>query len=134
MKMMKNYWKQIVASAVVLATVVACSTVPITGRKQINLFPSSQMTEMALTNYNAFLDSAKISANKANTEMVKRVGAKIAAAVEKYMKDNGLSSELQYFDWEFNLVEDDTPNAWCMPGGKVVFILEYCHLLKMNQV
>ncbi len=130
MKMMKNYWKQIVASAVVLATVVACSTVPITGRKQINLFPSSQMTEMALTNYNAFLDSAKISANKANTEMVKRVGAKIAAAVEKYMKDNGLSSELQYFDWEFNLVEDDTPNAWCMPGGKVVF---YTGILPFTQ-
>ncbi len=118
---MKNYWKYLGVVTIIATVVTACSTVPITGRKQISLFPSSQMTEMALTNYNSFLDSAKISTDQANTALVKKVGGKIAAAVEKYMKDNGLESELQYFNWEFNLVEDDTPNAWCMPGGKVVF-------------
>ncbi len=109
-------------SVMVVAFFIAagCSTVPITGRQQVNLFPSSQMAEMALTNYKSFLDSAKLSTDKANTALVKKVGGKIAAAVEKYMKDNGLDSELKYVDWEFNLVEDSTPNAWCMPGGKVV--------------
>ncbi len=117
-KLRLNYISIIVVAILLTA---GCSTVPITGRQQVNLFPSSQMAEMALTNYNSFLDSAKLSTDKANTALVKKVGGKIAAAVEKYMKDNGLERELKYVNWEFNLVEDDTPNAWCMPGGKVVF-------------
>ena len=122
--MMKSYWKQIltvVVVVVVVAVVVACSTVPITGRSQLNLFPESQMAEMGLTNYKSFLDSAKLSSNSGQTAMVKRVGNNIAAAVENYMKENGFESQLANFQWEFNLVDDDTPNAWCMPGGKVVF-------------
>ena len=118
---MKIYWKQMLAVAVVSAIVVACSTVPITGRSQLNLFPESQMAEMGLTNYSEFLKEAKLSADKEQADMVKRVGHRIAAAVEEYMNKNGLSSHVENFSWEFNLVEDDTPNAWCMPGGKVVF-------------
>jgi predicted Zn-dependent protease len=38
-------------------------------------------------------------------------------------------SELNGYSWEFNLVESKEANAWCMPGGKVVFytgILPIC--------
>lgn len=52
--------------------------------------------------------------------MVTRVGKKIAAATEAYLKQNGLESEIQNFSWEFNLVKDDQVNAFCMPGGKIV--------------
>jgi predicted Zn-dependent protease len=31
-----------------------------------------------------------------------------------------MSSRLEGYAWEFNLVEDEAVNAWCMPGGKVV--------------
>src|SRR6187399_1311087 len=62
--------------------------------------------------------------------MIKRVGSRIEQAVESYMAQKGLSSELAGFQWEFNLIEDDkTANAWCMPGGKVAFysgILPIC--------
>ena len=38
------------------------------------------------------------------------------------MASKNLSSELEGFDWEFNLIDDPkTVNAWCMPGGKVAF-------------
>ncbi|MDZ7776794.1 MAG: M48 family metallopeptidase [Bacteroidales bacterium] len=37
------------------------------------------------------------------------------------MNDNNMSSYIEDFEWEFNLVDEDVPNAWCMPGGKVVF-------------
>jgi len=121
MKNFKMNWKITASLIALVSIIVACSTVPITGRKQINLFPSSQMAEMGLTNYQAFLKEAKLSTNKEQTALVKKVGAKISAAVEQYMNDNGLGSQLADFKWEFNLVEDDTPNAWCMPGGKVVF-------------
>jgi predicted Zn-dependent protease len=121
MEEIKKFWKQITALAIVVSIVVGCSTVPLTGRRQLNLFPESEMAAMALNNYNDFLKQAKLSSNKQQTALVKKVGQKIAVAVEKYMNDNGMGNQLANFNWEFNLVEDDTPNAWCMPGGKVVF-------------
>lgn len=98
-----------------------CSKVPITGRKQINMLPESTLIGMSLTNYNTFLSENRVVSNtQANAQLVKRVGDKIARAVEKYMKENGMSKRIKNYQWEFNLVDDNTVNAWCMPGGKVV--------------
>ncbi len=113
--------KQIAALIIVMAVLIGCSTVPITGRRQLNLYPESEMASMALSQYSTFLKEAKLSTDKQQSDLVKKVGLEIAAAVEKYMTDNGMADQLVNFSWEFNLVEDDTPNAWCMPGGKVVF-------------
>lgn len=113
----------------VIVVVVRCTSVPITGRKQLLLMPESSMMAMSFTQYEDFLKETKVSADKKNTELVKSVGARISKAVEQYMASQGLSSHLEGYAWEFNLVDDDTPNAWCMPGGKVVFytgILPYC--------
>jgi len=98
----------------------SCSTVPLTGRSQVNLLPESNLVEMSLTSYDQFLDTNKLSTNQQQTAMVKRIGANISKAVEQYLTENGYESYLQYFQWEFNLVENEVPNAWCMPGGKVV--------------
>lgn len=98
----------------------ACSTVPITGRSQLNLIPGSSMLSMSLQQYDQFLKEHKLSTNQEQTQMVKRVGLKIQNAVERYFASNGLSSQLANYKWEFNLVEDKQLNAWCMPGGKVV--------------
>jgi predicted Zn-dependent protease len=62
--------------------------------------------------------------------MVKDVGAKIQLAVEKYMTENNMSDRLEGYDWEFNLVENELVNAWCMPGGKVVI---YTGILPVTQ-
>ncbi len=100
----------------------ACSTVPITGRKQLSLVPESDVVAMGLSSYSDFLKEAKISNNVAQTAMVKNSGKKIAAAVNKFLTDNGMGDRVSSFQWEFNLIEDDsTVNAWCMPGGKVAF-------------
>jgi predicted Zn-dependent protease len=40
--------------------------------------------------------------------------------VEKYFSEHNMSDHLTGYRWEFNLVEDNAVNAWCMPGGKVV--------------
>ncbi len=104
-----------------IALLTACATVPITGRRQMSLLPESQMLATSLTQYDAFLKESKLSTNKQQSDMVKRVGDRIAKEVENFMKENGLEDRLSSFAWDFNLVEDDTPNAWCMPGGKVVF-------------
>ena len=66
------------------------------------------------------MQSAKPSTNATNTAMVKRVGQRIATAVESYLNSNGLADEVKTYAWEFNLVQDNQVNAWCMPGGKIV--------------
>ena len=97
-----------------------CSTVPLTGRSQLNMIPNSEMLAMSFQQYDQFLKENKVSTNKAEVDMVKRVGSNIEQAVKKYMRDNNLSSRLNGYNWEFNLVQDEQVNAWCMPGGKVV--------------
>ncbi len=114
---------------ILLALLGACATVPITGRQQFNLFPENEMIAMSLTQYDKFLKENKVSTDAQQTAMIKRVGHRIANAVEKYLSENKLSHRVKNFKWEFNLVDNKTPNAWCMPGGKVVFytgILPYC--------
>jgi predicted Zn-dependent protease len=66
------------------------------------------------------MQTAKASTNATNTAMVKRVGQRLANAVETYLRNNGMSSEINNFKWEFNLVQDKSVNAFCMPGGKIV--------------
>lgn len=98
----------------------SCSTVPITGRSQLNLMSDSEMLSMSYSQYDQFLDENKLSKDAANKAMVKEVGTRIQKAVEKYFKMNNMSEHLAGYEWEFNLVESDQVNAWCMPGGKVV--------------
>lgn len=105
---------------VCLVSLTACSTVPITGRSQLNLIPGSSMMSMSLQQYDQFIKEHKVSTNQEQTQMVKRVGGKIQNAVERYFAEKGQSQRLADYKWEFNLVEDKQVNAWCMPGGKVV--------------
>lgn len=118
--MKKNVFDVIFLGIISVFLMISCSTVPFSGRKQLQLLPESEMLAMSLTQYDAFLKDNKVSRNNDESEMVKRVGNRIASAVETYFRDNGMSDRLDNFQWAFNLIEDDTPNAWCMPGGKVV--------------
>jgi len=107
-----------------------CATVPVTGRKQLNLVSASEINAMSAQQYQEVIKKGPLSTNQEQTQMVKRVGARIQKAVEEYMAQKGASNQLAGFNWEFNLIQDDkTVNAWCMPGGKVAFytaILPIC--------
>ncbi len=98
----------------------ACSTVPVSQRKQLKLIPKSTMFATSFQQYGDFLNTHKVIKTGQNAAMVKRVGQNIQHAVEKYFADKGMSSALTGYKWEFNLVDDPQVNAWCMPGGKVV--------------
>ena len=109
--------------SLVAAILVGCgttSTVPITGRKQTLMVSDGEVLSLATQQYKEFMSTAKKSTNAANTAMVQRVGQRLANAVTQYLNANGMSSEVQNFQWEFNLVADKQVNAWCMPGGKIV--------------
>lgn len=103
-----------------LTLFITCSTVPLTGRSQLNMIPDNEMQAMSYQQYDQFLNENPVSNDRSNTKMVKKVGTRIQHAVEKYMDNNNLSDHLNGYNWEFNLVDDKQVNAWCMPGGKVV--------------
>ncbi len=108
---------------------VACATVPITGRKQLSLISDSEMHAMSFQQYDQVIAESKLSTDAEATAMIKRVGGRIQKAVEDYFREHGMSGELKGYDWEFNLIDSDQVNAWCMPGGKVAFytgILPVC--------
>lgn len=121
--------KKLAISSILLIFILACSKVPITGRKQFNIIPENTLLNQSYTSYGSFLQDNKVL-NNADSRLIKKVGNKIKVAVEKYMSEKGLSDDLKNFEWEFNLVESNEVNAWCMPGGKVVF---YTGILKYTQ-
>jgi len=117
MKKMKTF--AVAALVVVLAACGTSRTVPLTGRSQ-KVANTQQILSLSLKEYQSYMQTAKKSTDVASTQMVERVGKRLAAAVESYLQNNGYASELQGYQWEFNLVQNKEVNAWCMPGGKIV--------------
>ena len=109
-----------------------CATVPLTGRHQLILFPEDQMVSMSLTSYSSFLKENKLSTDAVNKQRIKNVGAKISKAVEQYLCGQRAAKPDCHFR-EFNLVASNEPNAWCMPGGKVVFYEGYYPTVRMTR-
>ncbi len=99
---------------------MSCSTVPITGRRQLSLVPSAEIMSTSFQQYDQFLKENKLSTDQPATAMVKRIGKRVQGAVERYFSDHNMSDQLDGYKWEFNLIEAKDVNAWCMPGGKVV--------------
>ena len=114
---------RILLLSVVAAILTSCgttSTVPISGRKQSLLVSDEQVLSLSEQQYQEYMKTAKKSTNTTNTAMVQRVGQRLANAVINYLNSNGLSAETSQYKWEFNLVQNNELNAFCMPGGKIV--------------
>ena len=94
--------------------------VPVTGRKVRLWVSDEQVLSLSAQEYQSYLKTAKISTNAANTAMVQKVGKRLAAAVETYLRNNNRLDAIHNYSWEFNLVQDNSANAFCMPGGKIV--------------
>lgn len=106
--------------AFVLSSCGTSQTVPLTGRKHRISVSDEQVLSLSNQEYTKYMASAKKSNNTSNTNMVKRVGQNLATAVETYLKQNGYADDVKNYSWEFNLVQDQSANAFCMPGGKIV--------------
>lgn len=110
--------------------VCACKTSPFTGKKTLNFVSNDQLFPMAFQQYDQFLTENNVITGTPEANMVKRVGEKIAVAAERYLTALGEPGYLKDYRWEYNLVQDDAVNAWCMPGGKIVF---YTGILPITQ-
>lgn len=110
--------------------ICACKTSPFTGKKTLNFVKNDQLFPMAFQQYNQFLTENNVITGTPEANMVKRVGEKIAVAAERYLTALGEPGYLKDYRWEYNLVQDDAVNAWCMPGGKIVV---YTGILPITQ-
>jgi len=122
--------KQTISLVVVFFLFLACSTNPFTGKKTLALVPNSQLFPMAFQQYSQFLSENKVVTGTPEARMITNVGQKIATASQKWLNANGYAGYLKDYQWEYKLVDDPTVNAWCMPGGKIVF---YTGILPITQ-
>lgn len=111
--------KKLISFCLLLVLVISCTNAPISGRKQLLLVSEQEIITQSYSQYNEIIAHSKVL-NNSNSKLVKKVGNKIAKAVDEYFKKHPEQKTSQFkYQWEFNLIEDKTPNAWCMPGGKV---------------
>ncbi|WP_194766457.1 M48 family metallopeptidase [Tamlana sp. I1] len=101
--------------------VLTCATNPFTGKKTMALVPNSDLFPTSFAEYNQFLSEHKVVSGTKDAQMITRVGERIAIASKRWLTANGYHGYLKDYKWEYHLVNDKTQNAWCMPGGKIVF-------------
>ncbi len=92
----------------VVLLVSGCQTAPVTQRSQLLLISEGEENKIGLTAYQDILKEEPLTKNEQYVQMVRRVGERIAAVANR-----------PDFDWEFNVIESATQNAFCLPGGKV---------------
>ena len=128
-KGISNHLVLILSLLIIFSFLMTCAEVPITHRHSLQLLPDSELATLSLQEYDKVLKDSKLSTDRQQVEMVRRVGFKIAGAAELFLIEAGEKSQIKNLNWEFNLIEDDkTVNAWVMPGGKAAVytgILKY---------
>jgi len=116
-------YKSSIIGAFTILLFFSCATNPFTGKKTM-AFPGTENSTLfptAFAQYDQFLTENEIVEGTKDAEMITRVGQRIAVAAERWLNANGYEGYLKDYKWEYNLVNDKTVNAWCMPGGKIVF-------------
>ena len=109
----------------------ACTTAPITERKQLRLLPESSLNRQAAQIYENVKRKAKLSDDKKQLQEIKEIGSKIEESVSAYFNSINAKDPTYNFQWEYILVDDDKiKNAWCMPGGKIAI---YTGILKITK-
>ena len=107
--------------AVLTIFLTNCAKVPLTGRSQLKLISNEAILPMSFEEYEKVKSGSKLLNSGDELTMVREVGTNIQKAVEKYFSDQGRAGYLTDYKWEYNLIAEETVNAWCMPGGKVAF-------------
>lgn len=86
----------------------ACAQAPYTGRSQLILVSDDQLKQAGAQAYQQALEKEGVSKDAALQERVRTIGARIVKAAN-------VGNE----KWEFAVINDDTPNAFALPGGHV---------------
>ncbi|WP_411895664.1 M48 family metallopeptidase [Winogradskyella sp. A2] len=113
--------KKIFLAIGIIAVIVSCATNPFTGKKTMALVSNDQLFPAAFAQYSQVLNENKVITGTSDSDMITRVGQRIAVAAERWLNANGYQGYLEDYKWEYKLIESEQVNAWCMPGGKIAF-------------
>jgi len=106
------------ASLFVIAS--ACSRSPVTHRVQVNAIPDPLMVSLGASAYGDMLRGSTVNREDADAKTLKKVGKRISRIARR-----------PDYRWRYALIEDDdTINAWCLPGGKIGFYTGILPVLK----
>jgi predicted Zn-dependent protease len=109
----------------------SCTTVPITKRRQLSIYPEASINNSSAKAYEVFRKKNKLITSGKQLDTIKNIGKRIEVAVSSFfMKENG-KDPTSHFQWDYILVDNDkVKNAWCMPGGKIAV---YTGILKVTK-
>ncbi len=98
----------------------ACSTAPITERRQLKIIPESKLNAQAAEIYEKIKEKEKLSDDTKKLNEIKDIGKRIENSIGEYFYKEKLNDPTVNFDWEYILIDNKkVRNAWCMPGGKI---------------
>jgi predicted Zn-dependent protease len=98
----------------------ACSTAPITNRRQLKIIPEAKLNAQAAEIYEKVKKKEKLSDDAKQLNEIKKIGKKMENAIGEYFYREKLDDPTANFDWEYILIDNKkVRNAWCMPGGKI---------------
>jgi len=107
---LENRWLTLTVCTLGTALVTGCSTVPVTGRTQLNLMSPSQEMQLGFASFEETKKQLPLSQDASAKALVQKVGQRIAAVA---------TTDMPHAQWEFVVFESQEANAFCLPGGKV---------------
>tara|TARA_B100000767_G_scaffold248999_1_gene250296 strand:+ start:290 stop:1117 length:828 start_codon:yes stop_codon:yes gene_type:complete len=98
----------------------ACSTTPITERRQFKIIPEAKLNAQAAQIYEKVKEKEKMSDDIKTLNEIKNIGKRMEDSISEYFNKAGIQDPTTNFNWEYILIENKKmKNAWCMPGGKI---------------
>jgi predicted Zn-dependent protease len=98
----------------------ACSTAPITDRRQLKIIPESKLNAQAAQIFEKVKEKEKLSDDTKTLNEIKEIGKRMEDSISEYFYRADLNDPTINFDWEYILIDNKkVKNAWCMPGGKI---------------
>ena len=109
----------------------SCTTVPITKRRQLSIYPEATINRSAAKAYEQFKTKNKLITSGKQLDSIKEIGKRIEFGVSSFFMKKDGADPTSHFQWEYILVDNDkVKNAWCMPGGKIAV---YTGILKVTK-
>ena len=111
----------------------SCTEVAMSDRQQFNILSDDFLYSKTFPAYNNFKSQTKLITGTSEYNNLIDIGFRIRDAINVYYQNNGEKNPTENFQWEFVLVDDNqTKNAWCMPGGKIAFYTGILPIAKNN--
>ncbi len=120
----KRVWLAALLASVAVTTVMGCTSSTNTGltgvdRKQLLLVDSATVNNLSLQSYGQDLSAAKakglLNPDAKQLARLQTIAKRLTAHVATFRPD------AQAWKWEVNITKSNELNAYCAPGGKIMF-------------